>query len=99
MALRKIEIMHRQFGKCDGHTCGECFNLEVFNYHGRTYRKCNVYGVSNSEGTDWAKRWLACGLFNKTWGDKPIMRLVRHTQKDNEEIQNTPIDGQIRIEV
>ena len=98
MALRKIDLMHRTFGKCDGHTCGECSNLVEHRYDKR-YFKCKAYGTSNSSASDWAKRWLACGLFNKSWGDKPIMRLVVPTRKDKEEIQNTPLEGQIRMEV
>lgn len=99
MALRKIDLMHRQFGKCDGHTCRECSNLVEGRYHDKVLRKCKVYGMTHSEASDWAKRWLACGLFNKQWGDKPIMRLVRPTRKDKEEMQNTPLDGQISMEV
>ncbi len=94
MALRKIDLMHRQFGKCDGHTCGECSNLTEHCYY-----KCRVYGVTSSEASDWAKRWLACGLFNKPWGNKPIIRLVRTTRKDKEEMQNTQVEGQISMEV
>lgn len=99
MAPQKIDLMHRQFGKCDGHTCGECSNLEKYRGNTRTYRKCKAYGVTDSEASDWAKRWLACGLFNKQWGDRPIMRLVRPTRTDKEEMQNTPLDGQISMEV
>ena len=99
MAIRKIDLMHRQFGKCDGHTCRECSNLVEGKYRTRVLRKCKVYGFSHSEASDWAKRWLACGLFNKQWGDRPIMRLVRPTRTDKEEMQNTPLDGQISMEV
>lgn len=99
MALRKIDLMHRLFGMCDGHTCGECSNLVEGEYHDRVLRKCKVYGMTHSEASDWAKRWLACGLFNKPWGDKPIMRLVRPTRKDKEEMQHTPLEGQISMEV
>lgn len=98
MALRKIDLMHRLFGKCDGHTCGECSNLDEYQYTKRTYRKCKAYGNTDSEASDWAKRWIACGLFNNPWKDKPIMRLVRPTRKDKEDMQNTPIDGQISME-
>lgn len=99
MALRKIDLMHRQFGKCDGHTCGECSNLVEGRYHDKILRKCKVYGMTHSEATDWAKRWLACGLFNKPWGDKTVMRLVHPSRKDKEEMQNTPLEGQISMEV
>lgn len=99
MALRKIDLMHRQFGKCEGHTCGECNNLREGRYHDKILRKCKVYGMTHSEASDWAKRWLACGLFNKPWDGKPIMQLVRPIRKDKEEMQNTPLEGQISMEV
>lgn len=99
MALRKIELMHRQFGKCDGHACRECSNLVKGRYHDRILTKCKVYGMTHSEASDWAGRWQACGLFNKPWEDKPIMRLVRPTKTEKEEAQRIPLDGQIRMEV
>lgn len=98
MALRKIDLMHRVFGKCDGHTCGECSNLIEQRYNKRIYRKCKAYGVTDSEASDWSKRWQGCGLFNKPWGDKPIMRLVRPTRTDKEEAQRIPLDGQLSLE-
>lgn len=99
MAIRKIDLMHRIFGKCDGHTCGECSNLAEGRYHDKILRKCKVYGMTHSEASDWAKRWLACGMFNKPWGKGPVMSLVRPTRKDKEKMQNTPIEGQISMEV
>lgn len=42
MALKKIDLMHKFFGICEGHTCGECSNLVEEPYHGRMYRKCKV---------------------------------------------------------
>lgn len=98
MAIKKIELMHRTFHRCEGHTCGECSNLEEYRGNTRTYRKCKAYGVTDSEASDWAKRWQACGLFNKHWGDKPIMRLVRPTRTDQEEAQRVPLDGQMNLE-
>ena len=99
MALRKIDLMHRQFGKCEGHTCKECSNLDEYPYHGRTYRKCKVYGATNSEASDWAQRWQACGLFNKPWDKGPVIRLVRPERTDREAAQRIPLDGQMRMEV
>lgn len=96
MALRKIDLMHRVFGKCPGHACRECSNLIKGSWG---YSKCKVYGNTHSQASDWTKRWEACGHFNKPWDDKPIMRLVRPTRKDKEEMQNTPLDGQVSMEV
>ena len=59
-ALRKIELMHQQFGVVAGKTCGECSNLTEHRYD-KLYRKCKIYGETSSEATDWAMRWTACG--------------------------------------
>ena len=99
MALKKIDLMHRTFGKCEGHTCGECSNLIEQPCNKRIYRKCKVYGVTDSGASDWAKRWQGCGLFNKPWEGRTIMWLVRPTRTDKEEAQRIPLDGQISMEV
>lgn len=67
MALCKIDLMHQQFGVCDGHACRECRNFVPGDYHGKTLRKCTVYGLTHSEATDWAGRWLACGMFGREY--------------------------------
>ena len=60
----KIEIMYRLFGKCEGRLCRDCSHV-VKNEMGRTYNKCECYGLSSSEATDFPMRVTACGLFNK----------------------------------
>lgn len=99
MALRKIDLMHRQFGKCEGHACRECSNLVKEEYHGRTYTKCKVYGQTMSAASDWVQRYQACGLFNKSWDKGPIIRLVRPERTKQEDAQRVPLDGQISMEV
>ena len=96
MAIRKINLMHRIFGVCDGHTCRECSNFVKGKYHNRTLRKCKVYGMTHSEATDWAGRWQACGAFNREIGGKPVMREVRPERREPD---NTPLDGQMMMEV
>ena len=96
MAIRKIDLMHRIFGIADGHTCRECSNLVKGKYHNRTLCKCQVYGMTHSEATDWAGRWQACGAFNREISGKPVMREVRPERKKDD---NTPIEGQIMTEV
>ena len=98
MALRKIALMHRLFGVGDGHTCRECSNFVKGKYHDRTICKCNVYGMTHSEATDWAGRWLACGAFNRTLNLQPVMREVVPYRKKNES-DNEPLDGQLMMEV
>ena len=99
MALRKIDLMHRQFGKCEGHTCRECSNLIHIRAGDRPLTKCKVYGETSSEASDWTQRWQACGMFNKPWDGGPIIQLVQPSRKDKEEAQNTPLEGQISMEV
>lgn len=98
MAIRKIAMMHRIFGVSDGHTCLECCNFVKGKYHDRTLCKCRVYGMTHSEASDWAGRWQACGAFNREISRGPVMMEVVPERKQKE-ADNTPIDGQIRMEV
>ncbi len=99
MALRKIDLMHRQFGKCEGYACRECSNLIHTRAGDRPLTKCKVYGETSSEASDWTQRWQACGMFNKPWDKGPIIRLVRPERTKQEDAQRIPLDGQIRMEV
>lgn len=56
---RKITAMWDFFGKFRGKCCSECSHLVKERFY-----KCEVYGISRSEATDWAKSWTACGAFN-----------------------------------
>ena len=97
MALCKLDLMHRLFGVSDGHTCRECSNFIKGKYHDKVLCKCKVYGLTHSEATDWAGRWIACGAFNQTVNLHPIMREVIPERK-RKEADNTSIDGQISLE-
>lgn len=99
MAVRKIELMHRQFGKCEAHICGQCDNMISERYHGKTYRKCKVYGITNSEASDWVKRWTACGMFNKAHTGRQIIELVRPERKAVDIDRYEPLEGQLKMEV
>lgn len=98
MALRRIDLMHKLFGTADGHACRECSNFVKGKYHDRTLCKCRVYGMTHSEASDWAGRWQACGMFNQPWGKQPVMREVVPERK-RKDAENTPLDGQIGLEV
>ena len=79
-----------------GLKCGECNNL-VSHFYDKTYFKCQIYGESASEATDWAKRWEACGCFNKDYdGPVKIKFFVKHSERPKERIE---IDGQERMEL
>jgi len=92
MTIRKIDLMHKMFGKVPEHKCGECSNLVTHKYQD-TYYKCSHYGKSSSEATDFRKKWTACGLFNKEYSGIPVVRLVRPEKKAEEQIE-----GQLTLE-
>lgn len=100
MALRKIDLMHRCFGKCPGHACRECSNLVEGRYHDKILRKCKVYGLTHSEASDWAKRWEACGQFNKPWDRGPVIQLVRSERNPKQAVvpeEDTITENQISL--
>ena len=98
MAIRKNQLMYKQFGMCDGHICGQCRNLIAVCANDRPLHKCRVYGNTRSEASDWAKRWLACGMFNKSYTGRPIIELVQRGKRPPEAPEE-PLEGQITWEV
>jgi hypothetical protein len=74
--LRKIEAMYARYGRAPG-LCKECSHLIRKLYQHR-YVKCELYGNSNSEATDWAQKYQACGMKDKPLPEKftPIVRFV-----------------------
>ena len=97
MQLRKIDLMHRQFGKTEGQICRDCSNLYRRRYS-RTYIKCSVYGNSCSAATDWKVSYPACGMFNKEWNGNEICRLVR-TGGARAANETEPLEGQLVMEL
>jgi len=93
--IRKIELMHRQFGITEGKTCKDCSNLHKREWS-RRYYKCRVYGMSQAESTDWRLSYNACGLFNKEWHGGEIVRLVHSTF--DRVYEDQPIEGQYTFE-
>ena len=91
MAVRKIELMHQLFGKSENESdiCLKCSN---FKHRVGGYSKCLAYGDTASEATDWKQKQQGCGLFNKSYNGKPVVRLVRPKKRLEE-----PIDGQISL--
>lgn len=90
---KKIALMHQQFGRCGVHSCKECTNFVKGRYHDRTLRKCQVYGLTHSEASDWAGKWPACGMFNREYSGRPIIELRRGISKPPAE----PLENQIAL--
>lgn len=94
MPDRKIAAMHKEYGHGWGSKCGDCPWLHsVEMRRGRRYYKCTAYGESSAESTDWAKKWDACGLVDKTLPDVPLLERLKHEARPT----NEPIKGQIDI--
>jgi len=92
---RKIQLMHDLYGTTPGRRCGECCSFVSGRYYGRILRKCERYGLTHSEATDWAKSWEACGMLGVPMpeGERPVIewkgsRAVR---------ESVPVDGQMGV--
>jgi hypothetical protein len=96
MTLRKIELMHKLFGICQDKKCPECGHWKEWSCNDRRLMKCDVYGMTNCEATDWRKKYDACGLFNAPYVGKPIVTMVR-ANMDYVARKNVP--GQVSMEV
>lgn len=87
--LRKIDRMHEIFGVLEGEKCKNCYHL--LGEKG-TYRKCEIYGDTASEATDWALSWTACKMWNNPYcGDIPV---IKGTKRYKEEAQ---VPGQMSL--
>lgn len=94
--MRKIDEMHRRFGVLSDKRCEDCDNL-IKGYCGNTFvRKCTVYGATHSEASDWRKKYIACGMFNKEWKGYPIIRVLKNSGVQKVELP--PIEGQMTME-
>ena len=94
MATRKIDLMYQLFGKTEG-LCRDCSHYQRYHYRDKPYRKCEVYGITNSEASDWVGRYQACGLFNREYSRNDVIRFVS-PERRNEVIQE-PLEGQVSI--
>lgn len=94
MNKRKQDLMYSLFGQADGQ-CKGCEHFIRFKYHDKNRRKCEVYGDTRSEASDWAGKWQACGLFpDKPYNGRPVIEIVKRGQSKQEPMQ---CEGQITI--
>lgn len=97
--MRKIDLMYATFGidtQC--RRCKDCPCLVRASSAGRAYYKCSVYGESNSEATDWAGKWTACGRFGKPLepGEHTVLYMAKGSTRKP---AGGPLPGQIKMEV
>lgn len=58
---RQLSMMWHAYGRRESKTCGTCVHLTRHLHGDNCYFKCSLYGKSCGAGTDWRKKWLACG--------------------------------------
>ena len=98
MQERKIHAMHKRFGTCGLLRCKGCCHLIGGKYHDRQYYKCELYGLSHSEATDWRLSYQACGMYNVPQDmDRWVAVLddILHAKKPALELQ---LAGQMKID-
>lgn len=81
MSDRKIDAMHRIYGKDPwGRKCDKCPHL-FRRVRSRAYYKCEVYGSSASEATDWRVGYWACAMIDKDLekGHVPVFERLKHS--------------------
>ena len=96
MNERKIHAMHKRFGTCGVFRSKDCEHLIGGKYHNRQLYKCELYGLTHSEATDWRLSYQACGMYNMPQdmdGWVPLLEQIKHSPKG----VKPPIEGQMRI--
>jgi hypothetical protein len=96
MMARKIEAMYQFFGRYTGkefQQCKDCCNF-IRKQYNHTYRKCLIYGDTDSEATDWKASYEACGMFNTEYAGNRIIDILKRSPKPKD---NEPIKGQLTL--
>lgn len=97
MNERKIQAMHKRFGTCGVFRCATCPHLITVRHHDRIYHKCELYGLSHGEATDWRLHNQACGMYGiaqdmSHW--TPVIEQLKYSPR-----LEPPIDGQMSMGV
>ena len=96
MTARKIEAMHAMYGVEPGEKCRDCCNFGSYTQY-RTWYKCAAYGDRHGASTDWAGRYMACGLFNVPFENmktRTMIQMLKHAPRSETET----VEGQIKME-
>lgn len=87
MAVRKNDLMYQLFGKVEG-LCKDCEHYIGYRYHDYNRRKCDVYGDTRSEASDWKGSAQACGLYpDKPYNGRNVIELVGGKPKENYQVE------------
>lgn len=94
--MKKDEIMRSMYGTTPGLVCKQCVHC-VRHEFSRSYYKCEAYGESRSESTDWRCKATACGLFNKPLPEDWVTVLERRKHAPRPKEPEEQLPGQISI--
>ena len=61
----KFRTMQQLHGVLEGKTCKTCAHCIRYRYHNKTYYKCELWYVSNSEATDIRLKTVACNKYEE----------------------------------
>ena len=92
---RKIFAMYKRFGTCGAMRCKDCSHLIKVRPTDRHFYKCELYGNTGGESTDWRLSYGACGMFDmevdmQRW--EPVIEQLKHAPK-----VDVPLHGQMDI--
>ena len=91
--MKKIDLMHKLFGEVPDRKCKDCQHL-VPHTANRKYYKCEFYGETSSEASDWRLKYTACGLIDKNEVDmNPVISIWRLYNRP----ENQQIEGQVSL--
>lgn len=93
--LKKIDLMHKLYGEIPDRKCKDCQHLCSYTAN-RKYYKCECYGQTASEATDWRLKWTACSLIDvEVLSEYPVVRNLRYLNgKTKEPIE---VEGQTSL--
>ena len=92
---RKIAEMHKRFGTCGTFRCKDCNHFISGEWHDRHYSKCELYGLSHSEATDWRVSNQACGMFDTDVDLDNWVTIIEQNKRLPK--PPPPLDGQISM--
>ena len=61
----KTKTMQEKYGELHGFICGNCKHCLKLNYHNKTYYKCELWYISNSEASDIRLKNIACRKYEE----------------------------------
>ena len=62
---KRFKTMQEQYGEFRGFQCKDCKHCIKYEYHNKTFYKCELWRLSHSEATDIRLKNVACRKFEK----------------------------------